>query len=322
MHHYNNRLMDKKIYLAPLQGFTDNVYRNAFHQIFKGVDKYFTPFIVFENDGSIRSGKMREVLPENNDMQNVVPQILVKDGDETNRMLDLLQELGHTTVNINLGCPFGPVVNRGRGSALLDNPDSIKDILKVATERKELAVSVKTRTGVADTNNFNSVIDIFNGHNLEEVIIHPRIATQQYNGEADFDYFASIADKINAPLFYNGDISTKEMYANVIQKTPNIEGVMIGRGILMNPFLAEEIKGIQRTQEEKRQMVINLHNIILERYSLTMSGDAHIMAKMTAFWSYFSFMFPEQHKVFKAIKKCKRADKYMNMIHPMLLSYV
>lgn len=313
--------MDKKIYLAPLQGFTDNVYRNAYSQLFKGIDKYFTPFIVFEKDKSIRPGKWREVVPQNNDMENIVPQILVKDSDETNRMLDLLQELGHKSVNINLGCPFGPVVNKGRGSALLDNPEAINDILKTATDREGISVSVKTRTGVTNTDNFQSVIDVFNNNNLDEVIIHPRIATQQYTGEANIEYFASIADKIKAPLFYNGDVTTKELFDAIITKTPNIAGVMIGRGVLMNPFLAEEIIGITRTHEEKYEMVGKLHDIILERYTYSMSGDAHIMAKMIAFWSYFSYLFPDQYKVFKAIKKCKRADKYVNSVRPLLFSY-
>jgi tRNA-dihydrouridine synthase len=300
----------QKIYLAPLQGFTDYIFRNAYNAIFGDIDCYYTPYILFEKGGEIRNSKLKEVLFQNNNTDNFIPQILVANAEETKDLIDILIEEGHSSVNINMGCPYPMVTKKGRGSALLSSPNTIAEILDVACGYDNMKVSVKCRIGFDNREDFGSVIDTFNNYNLDEVIVHPRLATQMYDGRADFDFFKSIYKQIKAPVCYNGDICTPEDYNKLTSEVPEINSVMIGRGILQNPLLVSDIKGKEYSKTERVSMLRKLHDTVYEEYSGMLSGDAHLLSKMYAFWTYFSELFPDNKKLIKAIKKCKRKDNY------------
>ncbi len=310
----------QKIYLAPLQGFTDYTFRNAYNTIFNDIDCYYTPYILFEKGGEIRNSKLKEVLFQNNSTDNIIPQILVANAEETKALIDILIEEGHTSVNINMGCPYPMVTKRGRGSALLNNPNTIAEILDTACGYDNMKVSVKCRTGFDNKENFNTIIDTFNNYNLDEVIVHPRLASQMYEGRADSEYFKSIYKQIKAPVCYNGDICTVEDYNRLISEAPDINSVMIGRGVLQNPLLVSVIKGKKYSKEESVQLLRKLHDTIYESYSEMLSGDAHLMSKMYAFWTYFYEMFPDNKKLIKTIKKCKRKDNYKAIVFRAFMS--
>ena len=104
-----------KYYLAPMEGITGYIYRNAYEKFFHNIDKYFTPFIVPNQSRSLKTKELRDILPENNQGMNIVPQILTNDSEGFIVTAKKLKQLGYNEVNLNLGCPAGTVVSKNRG---------------------------------------------------------------------------------------------------------------------------------------------------------------------------------------------------------------
>ncbi|MDP4184287.1 MAG: tRNA-dihydrouridine synthase family protein [Bacteroidota bacterium] len=303
-----------QIYLAPMQGFTDFVYRNALHRHFNSIDKYFTPYLVLENDGSVRNSKLKEIFPENND-QVVIPQILPANEEELVRLTDLIAGYGYHEININMACPYPMVTRRGRGAGLLPSPEKIEMLLKTAFSKFDLQFSVKLRAGLESFQEIEAIIPILNQYPLTEVILHPRIASQLYKGAADKALFRSLRDKISLPLIYNGDIFTLNDFEICSQELEGQSGWMIGRGILSDPFLPQKIKyGQEYDNATKLKVLKAFHDDLFGNYSLSAANDRQLIIKMTQHWEYLSHSFIDPHKTYKKIKKATRLDRYQNVI--------
>ena len=115
--------MRNQLYLAPLQSFTDHHSRNAFQQVLGDVDRFFAPYLKMSNDGIIKEGPKKDVLPKNNPFEIVVPQIMACCKEAFLVMANYLSDLGYQEVNWNLGCPYPMVANRDLGSGILDKPE-------------------------------------------------------------------------------------------------------------------------------------------------------------------------------------------------------
>lgn len=304
-----------KIYLAPMQGFTDYIYRNAYRHYFHGIDKYFTPYLVVENNGSIRSSKIKEIIPNNNN-DSVIPQILPANGKELLLLLNAITNYPYSEININMACPYPMVTRRGRGAGLLTYPDRIDEILDTAFSKHDLRFSLKIRAGLSSFDEINHLIDLLNKYPLSEVILHPRIATQLYKGEPDIDTFLSVKKKLNHPLVYNGDIFSTEEYEGISTKISGQNLYMLGRGILENPFLPEEIKnsGETYTLEGRNKILKQFHDELFSNYLSIAPNKKQLLIKMTQFWEYFSHSFINPAKVYKKIKKATTIDRYQSAI--------
>ena len=300
-----------KIYFAPLQESTDNIYRSAHAKFFGGVDKYFAPYIVRQNDGTVKTSHLRDSKPENNLEYPLVPQILAGNAADFIFLARLLQDNGYDEVNWNLGCPYPMVTNKGLGSGLLPHPDRIKAILETSLPHVNCKISVKMRTGLQSHDEIFQIIDVLNEFPLSEIILHPRFGKQLYRGEADENVFTEVHKKLNHSLVYNGDIVSAENLNLLNLLFGDITTWMIGRGILKNPFLPLLLKGGCLPDVEARAIIMrNFHNEIFLKYSNFLNGSSHILMRMEKFWSYFSFAFPDQHKTFKRIKKASNLVKY------------
>ena len=297
------------IYLAPLQGFTDIVYRKAYSEVFQGIDKFFIPYISVKNNQILKKyGK--EILPENNAQKVVIPQVLAKDIEELIYLSKLLHNLGYNEINLNLGCPFPMVTKRDKGAGLLPHPEKIKTMLAGFFEHSTFQLSIKLRAGLNSFEEIKKVIPVLNEFPLTEVIFHPRIAKQLYKGEIDPLSYQFATENLKHKLVYNGDIFSLADFNKNKNKFPETQEWMLGRGILMNPFLPSEIKHILVSENEKIERLIEFHRLIFEGYSETMDNLGNVFNKMIQFWSYFSFSFPNQKKVFKGIKKSRNLATY------------
>lgn len=301
------------IYLAPIQGFTDFVYRKSYSQVFTGIDAFFIPYISMKNNQVLKKYE-KEILPENNPQNRVVPQILVKDSHEMLYLSNILKDFGYNEINLNLGCPFPMVTNRVKGSGLLPHPNKIKSLLNDFFEKSDLKLSVKIRAGLTQSNEIEHLVPILNEYPLTEIIFHPRIASQLYKGEILLSAFKKVSECSKHRLVYNGDIFNLSDFENKQELLPNITDWMLGRGVLMNPFLPAEINGIYFSDEEKRKKRIDFHQKIFDGYSNKMDNPGNVLNKMKQFWSYFSFGFPNQHKVFKKVKKAGSVKKYLDEV--------
>ena len=290
------------IYLAPIQGFTDSVYRKAYSQLFQEVDKYFIPYISVKNNQILKKYE-KEICLQNNPQKRVIPQVLVKDESELLFLAALLKDAGYNEINLNLGCPFPMVTNRGKGSYILSHPKKLEKLLTSFFNRSNLKLSIKLRAGLNSPKEIETIIPVLNNFPLSEIIFHPRIAKQLYKGEINDSAFRFAIQNIKHKLIYNGDIFSVIDCSKRAQQFPEIDNWMIGRGILMNPFLPAEIKNISILQDDKIEKLKEFHQLIFEGYSETMDNTGNVLNKMKQFWSYFSFGFPSQRKVFKAVKK-------------------
>lgn len=231
--------------LAPMQGLTERLFRNAFHRCFPGAFDYaVSPFLSLTH-GNLRDAekKLADVLPENNqDSMVVVPQILGHEIDEFIDLANRLHELGYNEVNWNLGCPMRRVAHKHRGSGLLPYPDEMRHILESVLPNIRPVLSVKIRLGYYSPDEIDAIIPILNDFPLKNVALHPRIGKQVYSGLPNLKKMAEILPTIKHPVIYNGDIFTPYDYRIIRTDFPSIKDVMIGRGALYNPLLPLTIR--------------------------------------------------------------------------------
>lgn len=308
------------IYYAPLQGFTDFVYRKAYAQVFSGVDAFFIPYISLKNDTVLPKYK-REILPENNPQQRVVPQVLIKDSSELSATVQVLKECGYNEVNLNLGCPYPMVTNRGRGAGLLPNPDKLQNILAHYFKSHNIELSIKLRAGLNSAAEIKQIIPVLNEFPIKEIIFHPRIAKQLYSGEINDDAYQFAMETLKHRLVFNGDIFSVADFKKRAQQFSLSKAWMLGRGILMNPFLPLEIGGISLSTEEKKINLMDFHRLVFESYRNTMDNDGNALNKMKQFWFYFSANFQQPKKTFKLVKKSSNMLKYEAEVAKLFAEY-
>jgi len=303
-----------EIYLAPLQGLTDWIFRESYSQYIGQFDKTFTPFVRVQNGEFFRPSQCNDLLPMHNTFQKPVPQFLGNDIESFKRFEELCFQNNYTVVNINMGCPFPIVVKKGMGAGILPHSDEIAQLLEDIFASTKLQISIKCRLGLDNTTEFEQLIPIFNNYPLDEVIIHARIGKQQYKGEVNIEAFANYAAQLKHPICYNGDILTVADVEKIEVFTPNIKRIMIGRGILQNPFLLAEIRKQELTRNEKVKMLRDFHLSIIERCKEKYAGNLNLLRRLEEMWSYHYEGFAEGKKIFKQIKKSNTLEKYEGVI--------
>ena len=293
--------------LAPFQGITDVVYRNIFKKHFGGIDKYYTPFFTGIQKDNSKSLRGEEISPDFNDVNTVVPQILSNTAEEIIRFANQCKSMGYPEFNLNMGCPFPRVANKTRGCGLMADPDrTIKMLNDVFENIDGIKFSIKCRLGYYNDEEIYAFIETFNSLPFSEIIVHPRIGKQMYTGEASLEKFASLIPLINKPLVYNGDIFDIEKY-NLVKKASTT--IMLGRGLLTNPFLAEQIKNIDNQQDKKQR----LHNFVVDLYVERLhhaGGSPKIIGSMKELWKYMMNIFDDPQNVWRKVKKVNHLDEY------------
>ena len=304
------------IHFAPMQGYTDAPYRNAHAALFGGIAAYYTPFIRLER-GTFRTRDVRNADLTQNTGQHLIPQLIARDAHEARTIVDKLTEMGHTEVDINMGCPYPMITNRGRGAAILANPQQVADVLNVVREHSSIGFSLKMRLGMEQPNECMTLLPIINDTPLRHVTMHPRVAGQLYDGKCNLDAFACFAEGCQHPIIYNGDIATIADIQRVAEQFPWLAGVMIGRGLLSNPALAMEYAAGQAlAPDELLRRIRQMHQQQLDHYSATLNGDAQVLAKMRPFWEY---LLPEgNRKSKKRIARTTSLSAYKVAVAEML----
>lgn len=298
--------------MAPLEGVTGYIFRNAQSDIFGGIDQYYAPFIDARINRPLKCKEIRDLLPENNFSIPLVPQIMGNNPEAFILTIRQLQELGYKECNLNLGCPSLTVVKKGRGAGFLGNPEALYDFFQwifedVSLAAGELKLSVKARLGMKQPEEIVRLLEIYNRFPISELILHPRLQTDYYRNTPNLDAFEQVYENSEHPLIYNGDVNTVSDAERIMNRFPNLSGLMIGRGMLANPALAREIKGgAQLSMEELKAF----HNRIYEAYKDYLSGEASVLHKMKELWNYWIVNFEDSDKLFKKIKKSQNLKDY------------
>lgn len=304
-----------KCYLAPLEGITTDVYRRAYHACFQPMDKYFTPFLVPHTKRGFNAREEREVLPENNRGMYLVPQIMSNDAEGFLRTEEKLRVYGYEEINLNLGCPSKTVVSKNRGAGFLGVPDELDRFLDKIFSRTRGKISIKTRVGKNTPQEFENILRIYNQYPVEELIIHPRVQKDFYKNHPNLEVFSWALTESKIPICYNGDLFTRQDEEELERRFPDLSCIMLGRGIIRNPGLLNEIYGEGRASTEKLR---RFHDQIFQDYRKISMGEKNVLFKMKELWSYMGAMFPGQEKPLKKIKKAEKFDRYLAAVEEIL----
>ena len=320
-----------KFYLAPLEGVTGYIFRNALKEYFPGTDRYFTPFIVPDQKHALRKRELRDILPENNQVKELVPQILTSDPVRFVETAKALAEYGYEEVNLNLGCPSGTVVAGGRGAGMLADVDRLDRFLDQIFRDTDLHISVKTRIGMEHPEEGYTLMKIYNQYPISEVIIHPRTRKEFYKGEPHLDVFGELLAMSKHPVCYNGNLFTVRDYEQFRARFPQVERVMIGRGVLADPGLMRRLKSLehaQKTGEDAsrkendmeqpgseiyrtgKQELRAFHDTIFRQYREIFDEDKNAIFHMKELWSYLMHSFEGSESYAKKIRKTSSLNEY------------
>lgn len=300
-----------RYYFAPMEGITGYIYRNVYNKYFNNIDKYFTPFIIPNESKRLNTKELIDVLPENNECINIVPQILTNNSKSFIFTSKKLKKLGYSEINLNLGCPSGTVVGKGRGSGFLAKREELDKFLYDIFEKNDMKVSIKTRIGKDNRDEFYDIIEIYNKYPLEELIIHPRTQRDFYGNKPDLEVFKDAISLSKNHVCYNGDIFTRDDYIKFINLFPQVDKIMIGRGILANPGLINEIIGNDMISKETMK---NFHDEILNLYIDLYPDDIGALFKMKELWSYMIYMFSDGKEYIQEIRTGKSLNEYKSVV--------
>ncbi|MBF0389524.1 MAG: tRNA-dihydrouridine synthase family protein [Desulfamplus sp.] len=328
--------MGYQIILAPMQGYTDAVFRDVYFRHFTGVDEAMSPFVSTMSQKKINRSQLKDILPENNlNCPNIIPQMLGNVAQDFLSLACHISEIGYETINLNMGCPHSKVAKKRRGSGLLSYPDVVDKLLYdlfdgLSKEPFKCKISIKVRLGRYNKDEIFELIPIFEKYPLDEIILHPRTGVDMYEGRADIDAFIKVAKSTSHKLVYNGDITSLAVFKNITDRleAESIEPIrrfMVGRGILSDPFLPEEIKAHFSnssstltkniaSREEKLKRLKSFHDDLFEAYSQKFYGPLHVTGRMKGFWTYIGPTFFENKKGLKKILKAKNRDHYKDVV--------
>lgn len=298
-----------KVYFAPMEGFTDAVYRRVHHQMFGGAEKYFIPFISPTQYDCLTPREKAAVLPKYNKNVPAVPQVLSNRSDTFLWAARTLCDLGYAEVNLNVGCPSGTVTAKYKGAGMLRDLDTLRAFLDEVFTHASLPVSIKTRIGFADPEEWAQILAIYRQYPIYELTVHPRTRAQYYKGKIWDDAFVQAQAALTIPLVYNGDVFSPQDAANVLKTHPDVT-LMLGRGLLTNPALARQLHGGQcLSVNEVRQF----HDALYEEYLAQYPKNIAVW-RMCDAMKYLSLAFEEPHKCVKAMRKARSEAEYLNAV--------
>lgn len=313
------KLIFMKIYSAPLQGFTEAVWRNVHSAVYGGIDDYYTPFLRYEH-GEIRNKDIRDIERKNNSVNNLVPQIIAATPDEMRPLLDLIAGEGYNRVDINMGCSFPLQMRKRHGAGLLPYPDLVKDLMKEVALHPEFSFSAKMRLGCNSKDEWKELLPIINDTPLRHVTMHSRLGVEQYKKPVDVDAFAEFYAACKHPVIYNGDLCTLDDIHRIEQQFPALKGIMLGRGLLANPALGIEYReGRELTNAEQSNLVRRMHDEMFRQLTPRLQGNTQFLGKMKPYWEYLLPAMLKRDK--KAILKATTIEKYMNAVNEGLANY-
>ena len=294
-----------RYYFAPMEGLTDSIYRRAHHRYFSGVDRYYMPFLSPTIHRSLTHREDRELPMADSEDFSAVPQVLTKVSDDFLWAAQVCRDRGYDEVNLNVGCPSGTVVSKGKGSGMLRDLDALDRFLDEFFHGSVLPISVKTRLGLENSEQFPAILDIYNQYPIKELTIHPRVRKQFYNGSVDMDAFRYAAQNSRNPLCYNGDLTSVEQIAAIAREFPMVESVMIGRGLVADPGLlcgGTDVAALEQFM-----------NALLEEYTVAFGGSRNAMFRLKENWGLLHTRFDGVDKLWKKLRKTTDLHEYKSI---------
>lgn len=309
-----------EFYFAPLEGITGYIYRNAYEKYFGGIAKYFAPFIAPGKKCLIPPKELRDIKIEHNDIEKLVPQILTNHAEAFVDTAKQLAEFGYNEVNLNLGCPSKTVTSKKKGAGFLEDIEELDRFLEEIFDKCPIAISIKTRIGIDSEYEFEDILKLYNKYPLAELIIHPRLLCDFYKNKPHMDVFMQAVVNSTNELCYNGNLFKPNDILSFEEKFSDISKLMLGRGLLANPFLLEDLENIrqniiiQYNQTQRKEKLYLFHNEILNGCRKIFDGDTPVLYKMKELWSYMLVQFDNADTYGKKIRKARHIVEYESIV--------
>ncbi len=291
-----------RYYYAPMEGITDATFRQLHAKYFPGVDRYFMPFISPTIHRTLTHREARELPRADSVDFAAVPQLLGKNVEDMLWAIEVCRDLGYDEVNINLGCPSGTVVSKGKGSGMLSDLFALDEFLSAIYAKAVLPVSLKTRIGVNDSENWEKLLEIYRDYPVKELTVHPRIRKAFYKGECDMAAFAKAVEGSPFPVCYNGNVNSLADAEKIAAQFPSIKSIMIGRGLVANPGML-----CGGTDRERLKAFLNE---LSDTYCIVFESKRNAIYRMKDNWHYLIALFEGADKHWKELRKCTDYDRF------------
>lgn len=300
-------------WMAPLHGITDHLFRTLYTQHIASLDYAIAPFISITSGIKEKTERFRDFFPKNNKLLPIEPQIMANKTEQLLLASTKLMEIGYPCFNWNMGCPSNQVTKHGRGAGMLKDIPNMNAILDEFYSKSEAQLSVKIRLGFNDTKDLQTIIETLNKYPLKHVCIHPRIASQMYDGTVMLNTFDTVVKELKHKIVYSGDITSDAFFRQLKNRYPQIHNWMIGRGLLSKLNLMHEINPQNPKINIQKFMVFykNLRNIQIEKFN----DEKIVMGRLKELWSYFAKNEMIQDIPVQQIKRCqslKEMDKIIS----------
>ena len=293
-------------YFAPLEGLTDSIYRKLHRKHFPGLDRYYTPFLSPTAHRALTNKEKREIPQANTLDHTVIPQILTKNAGDFLWLAQQCADLGYSEINLNIGCPSGTVTAKGKGAGMLKDTNALDAFFNEIFQRTPIAISVKTRIGFTAPEEFPALLEVFNRYPICELIIHPRVRAQFYNGNVEMQAFEYALNNSKSPLCYNGNLCSKTDISALQDTYPKIQSVMLGRGLIADP-------GMLCPERNNACNLESFHNELLQAYIDTFGSERNAMFRMKENWRHMLCKFENSEKLGKQLRKTTDINEYRHI---------
>lgn len=289
--------------LAPLDGITKVVFRRVWNRHFGGADRCFIPFFSPTDHHVVTARDFRELDPDQNRDLPSVPQVMSCKAPDFLWAAEVLGDLGYTEVNLNLGCPSGTVVAKGKGAGMLADPESLDRFLDTVFSRTPIEISVKTRLGISEEGEFPALLEVFNRYPIRLLILHPRLRKDFYDAPIREEAFRYALENSRIPLCYNGNLCSPEQIRALSLQYPQVESVMLGRGLIGDP-------GMLTPGGTRADTLEAFHECLLEEYFAAFGGSRNAMFRLKEHWRYLLCRFEGSDRLGKRLRKTTDLAEY------------
>ena len=293
-----------RYYFAPMEGLTDSIYRRVHHKYFPGVDRYFMPFISPTIHRSLTHKEDRELPLADSEDFTAIPQVLTKVPEDFLWAAQVCADRGYGEVNLNVGCPSGTVVSKGKGSGMLRSADELDRFMDAGFSASPLPISVKTRLGLEKPEDFVNILEIFNRYPISELTVHPRVRKDFYKEPVREEWFRYAYEHSKNKLCCNGNIITRKQADEIAATYPGVESVMIGRALIGDP-------GMLSPQGTTREALKQFHDELVEEYSRVFGSRRNAMFRMKENWSLLHKRFEDTDRLWKKLRKTTDYTEFM-----------
>ena len=259
----------------------------------------------------------------------------------------MLKEQGYEEVNLNLGCPSATVTAKKKGAGFLADPDALDAFLEEIFAHSPLKISIKTRIGVENPDEFERLLDIFSQYPIQKLIVHPRVLKEFYKGNVHREAYVRAKERLSAaaadeetvertiPVCYNGDLFSVSDTERFLVEYPDADDLMFGRGMLIDPALVMRLRAQSADSAEKSAAkklrpenkstvwedaakrvsdIRDFYGRLAEDYAAVLSGERDVLFKMKELWSWQGQLFEGSEKYLKKIRKAQKLTEYKSAV--------